>query len=332
MRSTPLRATARDDFTTGVRYGLDIYAPVGPGGHFLDDVGLFAGVRVFDANPKVEEALTERGRLWHRESFSHSYPHCWRCHSPSRSSSWRRRSGSSRWTATAPLRAKALDAVKKVQWVPAWGEERLNLMLANRPDWCISRQRSWGVPIPAVDCTSCGEAILTADLTRRAADVFAVHGADAWYEHPIEEFLPAGLTCPKCGGSTFERERDILDVWFDSGSSHEAVLGLTPDLPWPASLYIEGSDQYRGWFQSSLLVGLGTRGQAPYHAVVTHGFVVDEQGRKMSKSLGNTIEPQEIIQKSGAEILRLWSVHGRLPRGEDARRQGDPRAESSRRT
>jgi isoleucyl-tRNA synthetase len=293
-----------DDFTTGVRYGLDIYAPVGPGGHFLDEVALFGGLRVFDANPKIEAALNERGRLWHHETFSHSYPHCWRCHHPVIFLA------TSQWFVamdSTGLREKALDAVRRVTWLPAWGEERMALMLANRPDWCISRQRLWGVPIPAVDCVKCGEAILTAGLASRAADVFAEHGADAWYERPIEEFLPEGLACPKCGGREFERERDILDVWFDSGSSHEAVLGRSEDLPWPADLYIEGSDQYRGWFQSSLLVGLGTRGRAPYRSVVTHGFFVDEQGRKMSKSLGNTLEPEEIINKSGAEILRLWT-------------------------
>jgi len=293
-----------DDFTTGVQYGLEVYAPVGPGGHFLDEVELFAGQRVFDANPKIEEALASRGRLWHRESFDHSYPHCWRCHHPVIFLA------TSQWFVamdSTGLREKAIEAVRHVKWIPAWGEERLTLMLANRPDWCISRQRSWGVPIPAVDCVKCGEAILSTELAERTAAVFAEHGADAWYERPIEEFLPAGLACPKCGGREFEREHDILDVWFDSGSSHEAVLGHSEDLPWPADLYMEGSDQYRGWFQSSLLVGIGTRGQAPYRAVVTHGFVVDEQGRKMSKSIGNTIEPQEIISKSGAEILRLWA-------------------------
>ncbi len=294
-----------DDFATGVAYGLETYAPVGPGGRFLDDVELFAGQKVFDANPKIEEALAERHHLWHRESFRHAYPHCWRCHNPVIFLA------TSQWFVAmdgSGLREKAVDAVKRVSWLPAWGEERMTLMLENRPDWCISRQRSWGVPIPAVDCVKCGEAVLTAPLAEKAAAVFAEHGADAWYEHPIEEFLPDGLACPKCGGREFERERDILDVWFDSGSSHEAVLGHSEDLPWPADLYIEGSDQYRGWFQSSLLVGLGTRGRAPYRAVVTHGFVVDEQGRKMSKSIGNTIEPHEIITKSGAEVLRLWAA------------------------
>ncbi len=293
-----------DDFTTGVRYGLDIYAPVGPGGHFLDEVEIFAGQRVFDANPRIEEALAARGRLWHRETFEHSYPHCWRCHNPVIFLA------TSQWFISmeaGDLRKRALEAVTRVRWIPAWGEERLLKMLEHRPDWCISRQRSWGVPIPAVDCKKCGQAMLTTGLVQRTAAVFEEHGADAWYERPIEEFLPADASCPHCGSREFERERDILDVWFDSGSSHEAVL-RRPGLRWPADLYLEGSDQYRGWFQSSLLVGIGTRGEAPYRIDVTHGFVVDEQGRKMSKSIGNTIEPQEIIAKSGAEVLRLWAA------------------------
>jgi isoleucyl-tRNA synthetase len=179
-------------------------------------------------------------------------------------------------------------------------------MVSNRPDWCISRQRAWGVPIPAVDCVKCGEAILTTELIAQAASVFEQYSADAWYERPIEEFLPPGLTCPSCGGTTFERERDILDVWFDSGSSHEAVLPRYSALTWPSDMYLEGSDQHRGWFQSSLLVALATRGRPAYRQVLTHGFLIDLEGRKMSKSLGNTIVPQEVIKESGAEIIRLW--------------------------
>jgi isoleucyl-tRNA synthetase len=304
-----------DDFNTGVKYGLEIYAPVGPSGHFLDTVGLFGGQRVFDANPNVERALKERGRLWHRETFSHQYPHCWRCHNPViflATNQWFIRldgAGLKAGTTSAPrsLREVALGAIDNdVQWIPGWGHDRIYNMVAHRPDWCISRQRAWGVPIPAVDCATCGEALLTAGLVERAAAVFDTHGADAWYERPIEEFLPDGLTCPSCGGQTFERERDILDVWFDSGSSHEAVLPFWPALTWPADIYLEGSDQHRGWFQSSLLVGIGTRGRPPYQQVLTHGFFIDEDGRKMSKSLGNTIEPQDIIKQSGADVLRLW--------------------------
>jgi isoleucyl-tRNA synthetase len=205
------------------------------------------------------------------------------------------------------LREAARHAIEHdVQWIPAWGRDRILNMVTTRPDWCISRQRAWGVPIPALNCTACGEAVLTADLIERAAAVFDVHGADAWYERPLDEFVPPGLACAACGGTAFERERDILDVWFDSGSSHEAVLPFWAGLTWPADMYLEGSDQHRGWFQSSLLVGLGTRGRAPFRSVLTHGFFIDEDGRKMSKSLGNVVRPQDIIAQSGAEILRLW--------------------------
>jgi isoleucyl-tRNA synthetase len=301
-----------DDFNTGIRYGLDIYAPVGPGGHFLDSVELFGGQRVFDANPKIEEALHQRGKLWHREQFEHQYPHCWRCHNPViflATSQWfismdgvKLQHGKGPALREAGLRAIDAD----VKWIPSWGRDRIYNMLANRPDWCISRQRAWGVPIPAVDCTTCGEALLTTELVERAASVFDEYGADAWYERPIEEFLPEGLTCPACGGSAFERERDILDVWFDSGSSHEAVLPFREELTWPADLYLEGSDQHRGWFQSSLLVGLGTRGRPPFRQVLTHGFLIDIDGRKMSKSIGNMILPKDIMKESGAETIRLW--------------------------
>ena len=292
-----------DDFRTGVKYGLDVYAPVDAGGRFLDTVERFGGQRVFDANPEIEAALNERGRLWHRESFEHSYPHCWRCQNPVIFVA------TSQWFIsmdTADLRQQALAAIDGVHWIPAWGRDRIHNMVALRPDWCISRQRSWGVPIPAVNCTACQTPILTTDLVERASQVFDQYGADAWYERPMAEFVPGSLTCPNCGGRAFDREHDILDVWFDSGSSHEAVLPADANLTWPADMYLEGSDQHRGWFHSSLLIGLGTRGTAPFKQVLTHGFVVDEQGRKMSKSLGNTVAPQDVIAQSGAEILRLW--------------------------
>ena len=292
-----------DDFLTGVRYGLEIYAPVDASGRFLDTVESFGGQRVFDANPLIEEALRTRGRLWHREDFEHSYPHCWRCQNPVifiATSQWFISMDSGH------LRQRALEAIDHVQWIPSWGRERIHNMVAFRPDWCISRQRSWGVPIPALNCTSCLTPLLTTSLVDRAAAIFDEHGADAWYERPLEEFVPRDLACPNCGRHAFERDGNILDVWFDSGSSHEAVIPADPNLTWPADMYLEGSDQHRGWFHSSLLIGIGTRGAAPFKQVLTHGFVVDEHGRKMSKSLGNTVAPQDVIKQSGAEILRLW--------------------------
>jgi isoleucyl-tRNA synthetase len=292
-----------DDYRTGVKYGLEIYAPLDAGGHYNESVELFAGLKVWDANPKVEAALKERGRLWHREDFEHQYPHCWRCHNPViflATSQWFIAMDSK------DLRNRALQSIRETRWIPSWGQARIEGMIANRPDWCISRQRVWGVPIPAMDCTKCGTPVLTKALVDKAASVFDVYGADSWYERPVDEFIPEGMKCAECGHAEFEREGNILDVWFDSGSSHEAVLPFREDHHWPADIYLEGSDQHRGWFHSSLLVGVGTRGRAPYNQVLTHGFVMDEQGRKMSKSLGNTTAPQDVIKQSGSEILRLW--------------------------
>ncbi len=257
----------------------------------------------WDANPKVEAALKERGHLWAREDFEHSYPHCWRCHNPVIFLA------TSQWFIAMDakdLRERALQSIEATRFIPDWGKARIHGMIANRPDWCISRQRVWGVPIPAMDCTKCGTPVLTKALVDKAASVFDVYGADSWYERPIEDFIPEGMTCASCGGTEFEREGNILDVWFDSGSSHEAVLPFREDHHWPADIYLEGSDQHRGWFHSSLLVGVGTRGRAPFNQVLTHGFVMDENGRKMSKSLGNTTAPQDVIKQSGSEILRLW--------------------------
>jgi len=292
-----------DDFATGVRYELDIYAPIGTDGRFAADVGIVGGLKVFEANPVVEAALAERGRLWFRSEVAHSYPHCWRCHSPViflATSQW--------FISMDGLRDAAVTEANAVKWIPEWGRERMTGMFLTRPDWCISRQRAWGVPIPALACDGCGESWLTPALVEQAAGVFesAPTGADAWYERETAAFVPPGFACEKCGGTAFTRERDILDVWFDSGSSHEAVLARRPELTWPADLYLEGTDQYRGWFQSSLLIGVGTRERAPYRGVLTHGFVVDLHGRKMSKSLGNVVVPQDVIKEHGAEILRLW--------------------------
>ncbi|MEO7190549.1 MAG: isoleucine--tRNA ligase [Vicinamibacterales bacterium] len=290
-----------DDFATGVRYGLDIYAPIRRDGRFEEDVPVVGGLKVFEANPVVEAALAERGRLFFRSSVEHSYPHCWRCHQPViflATPQW--------FIGMDTLREAAVSEAGRVNWIPAWGRERMTGMFMTRPDWCISRQRAWGVPIPALRCDQCGQSHLTPAIVEQAAATFERQTADAWYEEPIETFVPSGFACAGCGGVAFTREHDILDVWFDSGCSHEAVLARRPQLTWPADLYLEGTDQYRGWFQSSLIVGLGTRDRAPYRSVLTHGFVVDEHGRKMSKSLGNTISPQKVMEDSGAEVLRLW--------------------------
>jgi isoleucyl-tRNA synthetase len=289
-----------DDYRTGVKYGLDIYAPIGTDGRFLSDVGVVAGLKVFEANPVVEKALAESGRLWHVSKLTHSYPHCWRCHQPViflATSQW--------FISMDGIRDDATATADSVDWIPAWGKERMVSMFATRPDWCISRQRAWGVPIPALACAECGEASCTPEIVEHAAKVFETESADAWYDLPAEAFVPPGFKC-KCGGSRFDTEKNILDVWFDSGSSSLAVLSVRPELTWPSDLYIEGTDQYRGWFQSSLLVGVGARGRAPYKQVLTHGFVVDEHGRKMSKSVGNVVLPQTVIKNHGAEVLRLW--------------------------
>jgi len=294
-----------DDYLTGVKYGLDIYCPVDEAGRFLPEVAHWAGKKVFDANPEIVAFLKERGVLLASGKNKHSYPICWRCKHPIIFRA------TEQWFIALDkdgFRDQALEAVAKVRWYPAWGEERIHNMIATRPDWCISRQRLWGVPIPAFYCRACGEVHLTAALARRVADVFEQESADAWYEREARELLPPGFACARCGGKEFDKDQDILDVWFDSGSSHAAVLALRPNLAWPADVYLEGSDQHRGWFHSSLLIGVGTRGQAPYRQVVTHGFTVDGEGRKISKSLGNDVDTQKLIRDHGAEILRLWTI------------------------
>ena len=294
-----------DDYATGVKYGLEIYAPLDAAGRYNDTVERFAGLQVWEANPKVEAALAEARPAVASRGLLALVPALLALPQPGDlpgHGAVVHRHGGARTCGRAPS-----QAIADTRWIPSWGRARIEGMIANRPDWCISRQRAWGVPIPALDCTACGTAVLTAALVEQAATVFDTYGADAWYERPLEEFVPAGLACPSCGGTSFEREANILDVWFDSGSSHEAVLPFREDHRWPADLYLEGSDQHRGWFHSSLLVGIGTRGRAPFDQVLTHGFVMAEDGRKMSKSLGNSIAPQDVIKQSGAEVLRLWA-------------------------
>lgn len=291
----------QEDFEVGVRYGLPILNPVDHAGRFTAEGGIFAGLTVEDANVPVIKELAGRGLLLGKGSVKHQYAHCWRCKNPIIYRS------TEQWFASVDgFRAAALAAIKDVQWIPAWGEERIHNMVADRHDWCISRQRVWGLPIPIFYCEECNEHIINDTTINAIKELFRREGSDAWWAHSAAEILPEGFKCSHCGHTSFRKETDIMDVWFDSGSSHAAVLEERAELAWPADMYLEGSDQHRGWFQSSLLTSVATKGKAPYRAVLTHGFVVDGEGRKMSKSVGNTIYPQEVIKQYGADILRLW--------------------------
>ena len=294
-----------DDFETGVRYNLPIICPVDGSGKLTAEAGAdFAGMFVFDANVPIIKYLAGLNRLFGKENIRHQYAHCWRCKNPI---IYR---ATEQWFASVDgFREEALNAIANdVQWIPPWGEARIHNMVADRHDWCISRQRVWGVPIPIFYCEDCNEHLVNDDTINAVADLFAKEGSDAWWAHSAEEILPQGTKCPKCGGTHFRKESDIMDVWFDSGSSHAAVCKTRPELAWPADMYLEGSDQHRGWFQSSLLTSVATEGKAPYRAVLTHGYVVDGEGRKMSKSVGNTVAPQEVIAQYGADIIRLWAA------------------------
>lgn len=294
-----------DDFETGVRYNLPIICPVDGSGKLTAEAGAdFAGMFVFDANVPIIKYLAGLNRLFGKENIRHQYAHCWRCKNPI---IYR---ATEQWFASVDgFREEALNAIANdVQWIPSWGEARIHNMVADRHDWCISRQRVWGVPIPIFYCEDCNEHLVNDDTINAVADLFAKEGSDAWWDHSAEEILPQGTKCPKCGGTHFRKESDIMDVWFDSGSSHAAVCKTRPELAWPADMYLEGSDQHRGWFQSSLLTSVATEGKAPYRAVLTHGYVVDGEGRKMSKSVGNTVAPQEVIAQYGADIIRLWAA------------------------
>jgi len=293
----------QEDYEVGMRYGLPVVAPVDPEGRFTSEAGDLQGESVFKADPRIVQKLIEQNSLLKEDKLSHSYPHCWRCKKPVIFRA------TEQWFISLEkndLRNQALRAIDEVKWIPPWGRDRIRGMLEARPDWCISRQRSWGVPIPAVYCKKCNQAVLTQTVCNHVATIFEKEGSDAWFTRSLSELMPPELKCPDCSGKDFSREEDILDVWFDSGVSYASVVEQDPRLGGRADLYLEGSDQHRGWFHTALLTSLATRDRAPYASVLTHGFTLDGKGRKMSKSMGNTIAPQDIAKKFGAEILRLW--------------------------
>lgn len=296
----------QEDFDVGARYGLEVLAPVDDAGRFTKEclIPWLEGVFVEDANRPIIDKLREIGALVHTHAISHSYPHCWRCKRPIIFRV------TDQWFVSMEkngLREKALRAVDGVTWIPPWGKQRIGGMIATRPDWCVSRQRLWGVPIIALVCGTCGASHTTPELVGNAVDIFEKEGADAWYVHPVEKFMPKKFKCPSCGEQKkFGKEPDILDVWFDSGVSYAAVIEGREGIGDQVDLYLEGSDQHRGWFHTALLTSIGTRGRAPYKRVLTHGFVVDGDGKKYSKSAKNYVPPEQLINQHGAEILRLW--------------------------
>ncbi len=295
-----------EDYETGIEYGLECYSPVDERGNFTEEVRELKGLNVFSANSFIIDKLETLNMLFYKEKIEHSYPHCWRCKNPVIFRA------TEQWFISLDknkLRERALKEIDSVRWVPRWGRDRIYNMLFSRPDWCISRQRSWGIPITVFYCTECNEPFWSEESFKRVIEEVRKRGADVWFEENVSYFLPEGTRCRRCGGKNFRKEEDIVDVWFDSGVSWAAVCKKREELKYPADLYLEGSDQHRGWFHSSLLTSVGNEGMAPYRTVLTHGFVVDGSGRKMSKSLGNIIAPEEIIDKYGAEILRLWVTY-----------------------
>jgi len=292
----------QEDYEVGLKYGLPVYAPVDENGRFTDDVADFAGMHVFEADPVIVQSLREKGALLDAREMAHSYPHCWRCKNPVIFRA------TSQWFVSMDktgLRESALKAIEGVEFIPPWGRRQISGMVGDRADWCISRQRAWGVPIPAFYC-ECGQVVLQPDIIREAAKIVAKEGIEGYFKKDAEEILPEGAECPNCGKSELKKEEDILDVWFDSGVSWAAVCEKRPELTYPADLYLEGKDQHRGWFQSSLLTSVAARGEAPYRAVMTCGFVVDDVGRPYSKSSGNYVPLEELVKRHGAEIIRLW--------------------------
>ena len=291
-----------EDFEVCVKHypQVPVIVPVDDGGYLTEEAGQFAGLKVWDANKVILEHIKGTGHLMGVQHITHQYPHCWRCHKPiifRATEQW--------FCSIDAFKEDVYKAIEDVAWQPAWGHDRMLGMVRDRNDWCISRQRTWGVPIPAFHCKKCGKYIINDVTTKAVSDLFRKEGSDAWYKYEASEILPAGFTC-ECGGTEFEKDKDIMDVWFDSGSTHMAVMEERPELSWPADLYMEGSDQFRGWFQSSLLTSVACRGKAPYKRVLSHGWVVDGEGKQMHKSAGNGVEPAEIIKDYGADIIRMW--------------------------
>ena len=300
----------QEDYNVGLEYKLPVIMPVDAKGRFKklkEDIEIpdsLIGKNVFDANKTILEILREKKTLLLSEDTTHSYPHCWRCHKPLLFRA------TEQWFVGIDknnLRSKTLKEIKNIKWVPDIGEKRISSMIALRPDWCLSRQRYWGVPIPIIYCSTCDSEVIDEKIMEKIEELFEKEGSDSWFLKDPSSLVPKGVACPRCKGKKFKKEIDILDVWFESGASHQGVLKIREDLGVPADLYLEGSDQHRGWFQASLLIGMGVVGRSPFKNVLTHGFVVDGEGKKMSKSAGNVIAPKEVISKKGADVLRLWA-------------------------